>query len=360
MDSDDSTLFSSVEGAVISAYHHLKPKGDIDNSVLAAFLLHDSSSGAFTVLSLATGTKVMSGDLRAQTAPIGAALLHDCHAEVLARRALHVWLWEHLSDSDVFDSSGALHPHLSLLLYTSAPPCGDCGVHCAGGEVSVQTGAKPFGAAHADLLRTPPNVVRGKPGRGPRAQSVSCSDKISVWLACGVGGALLANFARGLRIAAVAVGGGRAESVARALRRCGGAARVCVGESAWAQANASPSAAALAWWAGAQRAELIAGKCGRRLGVAPKRQTESGFYSRLCDAAMLARYAERAGVRKVRLGEAKRRCAEYRAAKERARERLVKFGGAWAQKFPEEAEWTLDEDAEKEKKKEKSVCVMNE
>ena len=340
----DLDWFSEVESAVIRAYEAMKVKGDIDNSVLAGFLLFDSEKKELKVVSLATGTKILSGAQREQTSQIGPVFVHDCHAEVLARRALQCWIWDNM---DSCFCGRRLKPNLSLHFYSSSPPCGDCCVHEIGGEVSVQTGAKPFGCEQSDLVRTPPNVVRGKPGRGSRSQSVSCSDKICVWLNCGVEGSLLSRFVDKIGVESVCIGGGNEASCVRAFYGRIGAeptAKVLVKDSEWAQRNDSPSASSFVWWDGeTTHKELIAAKCGRKVGVIEKRQTDPRFFPGVCDAEMMRRFAEKAKLPPTAtMEEIKGMVTEYKARKDKVKEKLISYGYPWCAKFEAERKWKRD------------------
>lgn len=324
----------------MTQYELLKVNGDIDNSVLAGFVLADASENTLTTIALATGTKVLNGTRREEVANIGPLFVHDCHAEVLARRALQCWIWEHL-DSHFVD--GELQPHMSIHFYTSSPPCGDCCVHELQEGTSVQTGAKPFGCNQSELMKSPPNVVRGKPGRGPRSQSVSCSDKVCLWLNVGIEGALLSHYIKKLHLACVYAGGSRLETLERAFfSRVGRNAhtKVVVDVSSWSERNESPSAASYVWWEGSQ-GELIAAKCGRRFGVIAKRETDMRFVSRVCDAKMLERFCMRRGVTDMTLGEAKSSATAYLDRKSAIKTAMIAHGAPWCVKFEAETNWQL-------------------
>jgi hypothetical protein len=187
-----------------------------------------------------------------------------------------------------------LPPNFSLHFYSSTPPCGNCCVHELPGGVSVQTGAKPFGWEQHELAGSPPNYVRGKPGRGSRSQSVSCSDKICIWLNAGLEGSILSRFVDKLTVRSVCIGEGVPESCQRAfyqqIRRVADSS-ILVGKSQWEQMNESPSACSFVWWEGAARGgEMVSAKCGRRMGVIEKRQTDPrvgrGFRMRQCSKGM--------------------------------------------------------------------------
>lgn len=401
--------FDNIESTIIKQYDFLKLKGDIDNSVLAGFVLFNSNKNSLNVISLATGTKLMSGDQRQKTAKIGPALIHDCHAEILSHRGLQAWIWNSINDSNVFECKNDkyyLLPHLSIHFYSSDPPCGDCCVHIAkqshksvqnesndqvqqGNEenkqvdkndtqplISVQTGAKPFGWDQNQLFTSPPNIVRGKPGRGSRSQSVSCSDKICLWINCGLQGSLLSSIVPSIKISTISIGNGCVETLHRALIDRisqyksedqnessnqkssekvddknfdikddeNSLLRIFVKKPSWEQKNLSPSASAFVWWDGCQKdGELIAAKFGRKLGVTEKKQEDPRMFSDICDAVMLQRYCKYNGIKNITLGDAKSKNPDYNQKKNKIKKILESYGGQWASKFPEEKEWLYNE-----------------
>merc|ERR1719210_1406352 len=75
-----------------------KPK-DTEWTVFSCFFIfHLKDPEKFQILSLATGTKCLDGDTRVKSSP--GTLIHDSHAEVLARRAFQYWLLDqaHISE----------------------------------------------------------------------------------------------------------------------------------------------------------------------------------------------------------------------------------------------------------------------
>lgn len=354
-----SNWFEQVESSIIRQYKDLQIKGDIDNSVLAGFILLDSNAKTIKVISLATGTKLMSGDQRKQTAKIGAALIHDCHAEILSHRGLQAWVWDHL-DSEYFELSDGkyrMRSNFSIHLYTSDPPCGDCCVHVFDNSendspiVSVQTGAKPFGWDQSQLSTSPPSIVRGKPGRGSRSQSVSCSDKITLWIHIGLQGSLLSKYISFLSLSSIVVGNGNLSSCQRALidritshqnieTISPNLPKIFVSQTKWEEKNLSPSASSLVWWDGApKKGELIAAKFGRKLGVTEKKQGDPRFFSTICDALMLKRFCIKNEIKQISLHDAKKSCVDYQKRKEDIKTILIGYEGVWATKFSEELEW---------------------
>jgi hypothetical protein len=122
----------------------------------------------------------------------------DCHAEVLARRQLLIWLLNH----------ARAHPDSPLpppvWLVVSKPPCGDCSI--VGGSDS--TGGRKVVRLADGAARCPPHAevihgyavskhrngvddvevgaLRVKPGKGHPSLIMSCSDKIAKWAALGI------------------------------------------------------------------------------------------------------------------------------------------------------------------------------
>ena len=87
--------------------------------------------------------------------------VHDCHAEVLAKRGLRVWLCSQLlrlaqGESSMFQrGQGArLRPGLRLHLYVRVPPCGDACVFQQRRRAPSRGGSAPL--ERSGLLTTGP------------------------------------------------------------------------------------------------------------------------------------------------------------------------------------------------------------
>jgi hypothetical protein len=256
--------------AAFAAYRALPGKGKPQPwewTVLAAFVAEEAG-GSLRCVSLATGTKCVG----ASGMCARGLVVNDCHAEVLARRALQrALLLEAEAHARHCGGGGGggcalpargcllahgegerrallrLRPGVRLHLCITDAPCGeaheyaDCGGGGGGGgggegSGARRTGAKPVappegggggGGGHPPL--------RTKSGRSDlpphrRTRSLCCSDKVARWVGVGLQGALLAALlCAPLPLASVAVcaggggggggGAGEAAAVGEALHR---------------------------------------------------------------------------------------------------------------------------------------------
>lgn len=221
-----NNLYQCMEKIYAKLPKNGKPAKVGEFTVLAAFVAAIKSSTSpnsvsFEVLSLATGTKCASeDDLDAH-----GVVLHDSHAEVLARRGLVRYLadsWQRLQH----DSSYATNPlcpldeqgrwkqnQWEIFLCISDAPCGDASIYAdADGEMTF-TGAKlvtthdPSTSSATASTTTSINngivretgtqqvgVLRRKCGRSDIAhhsQCKSCSDKLCRWHHLGLQGSQL-------------------------------------------------------------------------------------------------------------------------------------------------------------------------
>ncbi|KAM0867670.1 hypothetical protein ACQ4PT_026481 [Festuca glaucescens] len=157
-----------------------KPQGR-ESTVLAAFLLSSPQDPLGpAVLSLATGTKCLGAS---RLGPRG-DLVHDAHAEVVARRALLRLLYAEIgADSPpswlVPSGSGGrwrLRDGYQLHLYITQLPCGVMPVPPSPSEVPrIQPDIVVNGCGDGGF-------VQRKPGRGDTTLSMSCFDKITRWI----------------------------------------------------------------------------------------------------------------------------------------------------------------------------------
>lgn len=166
---------------------------------------------SFEIVALGTGTKCLGQN----EISLQGDLVHDSHAEVIAKRALVLYLMDELEktfndkneDSILVKTETnnvRLHENYELYFYSSFPPCGDATIAPIEDEVTkakrpkmdiFRTGAKNA----SDPLENDDNyhvigAIRTKPGRGDPTLSLSCSDKIAKWFLEGFQGSLLSVF----------------------------------------------------------------------------------------------------------------------------------------------------------------------
>jgi hypothetical protein len=281
-------LVSAVE-AVWRGLKKGKPQ-PFEWTVVAAIVATTPAGGAPQVLSLGAGTKCLGRAALRGGAARGLAL-HDCHAEVLARRALarglleemaaHAWRCGSggacarglLAHGDLAAGERAfwLRPGVALHLYISDSPCGDAqryadadATQCEGsaGGASAGAGVRRTGAL---AVAGDDGALRTKSGRSDiaparRTHSMSCSDKVARWLGVGVAGTLasrlLSAAAPPMLLASVTV-----SADAAALRVAMGAAPASAAAPAGAVACCVCAGAATAAAAAAAAAELPCSGC---------------------------------------------------------------------------------------------------
>ncbi|ONM12701.1 adenosine deaminases [Zea mays] len=180
-----SSWAEAASSAALRHYRSLAKKGKPqgrESTVLAAILLSaPQDSHSLTVLSMGTGTKCLGASMLSARGD----LVHDAHAEVIARRALLRLVYSEIgrgAPPDWLVASGdagrwRLRDGHCLHLYITQLPCG----------------VMPVPPSQSDLPRKQLNsmnveigFVQRKPGRGDTTSSMSCFDKITRWSVVGI------------------------------------------------------------------------------------------------------------------------------------------------------------------------------
>ncbi|TVU16647.1 hypothetical protein EJB05_40222 [Eragrostis curvula] len=204
---DGAPWAEAASSAALRHYRSLPKKGKPqgrESTVLAAFLLstpHDPRNP--TVLSMATGTKCLGA---ARLSPRG-DLVHDAHAEVIARRALLRHIYSEIGRDTppewlVASGDGGrwrLRDGHSLHLYITQLPCGVMPVPPSVSMSTREQLVSTNGCSDVDL-------VQRKPGRGDTTLSMSCFDKITRWSIAGIQGALLSHILEPLYLSTITFG----------------------------------------------------------------------------------------------------------------------------------------------------------
>ncbi|KAL7670785.1 hypothetical protein ACOME3_005709 [Neoechinorhynchus agilis] len=196
--------------------------------VLAGIVMTKSDEDLQTgaqVICVTTGTKCINAEnLRGN-----GQVLRDCHAEIIARRCLVLYLMEMLhvyitTNNGIFEQAAGgklrLKDEISFHLYVSTSPCGDARVFSIhegecndGNDVHPNRKArgqlrKKIEAGEGTVLITPGSHIQTCDGivSGEPLQTMSCSDKICRWNIIGVQGSLLSVFIEPVYLSTIAIG----------------------------------------------------------------------------------------------------------------------------------------------------------
>lgn len=201
--------------------------------VLAAVVMMKGSSGmgmvsgevGGEVVALGTGTKCIGGEYISDS---GLAV-NDCHAEVIARRALNRFLFAQLelcardqAETSIFEKKPSgkytLKAGVSFHLYISTAPCGDARVFSPMDEKLMIEDTHPNrqsrGVARVKIeagegtvlaenqTQTWDGILSGE----IRLLTMSCSDKIARWNVLGVQGSLLSLYTEPIYFKSIIIG----------------------------------------------------------------------------------------------------------------------------------------------------------
>ncbi|UZJ54066.1 hypothetical protein CBS101457_003386 [Exobasidium rhododendri] len=206
----------------------IRGDGKYEWTILAGVVLQIGEG--YHCISLCTGVKTLPYNSLSENGD----LLHDSHAEVLARRAARRWLLNRLADEQeaktgaaelegvrrVFTKDSDSAPRYRLVtgvllhLYCSKLPCGDMSTSSLL-EECIKTG-------HADrkaprrivtlrgrsALSDPHLHLRTKPGRPQSMPSISmsCTDKLAMWSMVGMQGSLLSRWVAPIFFKTIVIG----------------------------------------------------------------------------------------------------------------------------------------------------------
>ncbi len=140
------------------------------------------------VISIATGNSCLD-ETNLSYADDGTAL-HDCHAEILARRGLIKFFFEQIkqskdNQSSIFQYNSTnnkyqLHENITFHMYISSLPCGNASLNIRSNSIRYKQGQ-----TEGTLLASTSSI---------KSPIKSCSDKICRWNILGIQGGLLINF----------------------------------------------------------------------------------------------------------------------------------------------------------------------
>jgi hypothetical protein len=150
-------------------------------------MINDGQYEQARVISIGTGNSCLD-ETNLSYADDGTAL-HDCHAEILARRGLIKYFFEQIkqskdNQSSIFEYNSTtntyqLHENITFHMYISSLPCGNASLNISSNSIRYKQGQ-----IEGTLLASTSSI---------KYPIKSCSDKICRWNILGIQGGLLIN-----------------------------------------------------------------------------------------------------------------------------------------------------------------------
>uniref|UniRef100_A0A7N8X0W4 Adenosine deaminase RNA specific B2 (inactive) n=1 Tax=Mastacembelus armatus TaxID=205130 RepID=A0A7N8X0W4_9TELE len=333
------------------------------------------------VVALSTGTKCIKGEYLSDQGQV----VNDCHAEVMARRALLRFLYSQLElflskrpedwEDSIFvqhkECGYRLRENIHFHMYISTSPCGDGRLNSPYEITTDLHNSRCVMRKHRNQLRTKiesgegtvPVQCKGPVQtwdgvlQGEQLITMSCTDKITRWNILGLQGALLSHFVEPVYLYSVTVG---------SLRHTGHLGRVLnqrqerLGQlpttyrrnqpllsglsGAEYQHPGKASCVSVNWTLGDTELEVINTATGQR--------RDSGTPSRLCKHSLFTRWSRlyrksetlcnRQSDRQLMYCEAKMAACPYQTVKQQWFRSLQETGlGTWVKKPPEQDQFLL-------------------